>query len=101
MFIFYDDEIEELSEDGFYDFMTDAEDNGELDILDKEVVYQFMLLYIQEHFDKKQMTEFLNALNQNLKDKRECEIKEAFSSIRISKKSYKGTGRKNFFKLCD
>ncbi len=74
MFIFYDDEIEELSEDGFYDFMTDAEDNGELDILDKEVVYQFMLLYIQEHFDKNQMTDFLNNLNQNLKAKRECEI---------------------------
>lgn len=69
MFIFCDDKIKELSEDGLYDFMTDAEDNGELDILDKEVVYQFMLLYIQEHFDKKQMTEFLNALNQNLKDK--------------------------------
>lgn len=25
MFIFYDDEIEELSEDGLYDFITDAE----------------------------------------------------------------------------
>lgn len=74
MFIFYDDEIEALSEDGLYDFMTDAEDNGELDILDKEVVYQFMLLYIQEHLDKKQMTDFLNNLNQNLKAKRECEI---------------------------
>lgn len=90
MFIFYDDEIEELSEDGLYDFMTDVEDNRELDIWDRKAIYQFMLLYIQEHFDKKQMTEFLNALNQNLKDKRECEIKEAFSSIRISKKATKG-----------
>lgn len=74
MFIFYDDEIEELSEDGFYDFITDAEDNGELQESDKDVIYQYMLLYIQEHLDKKQMTDFLNNLNQNLKAKRECEI---------------------------
>lgn len=74
MFIFCDDKIKELSEDGLYDFMTDVEDNGELQESDKDVIYQYMLLYIQEHLDKKQMTDFLNNLNQNLKAKRECEI---------------------------
>lgn len=73
MFIFYDDEIKELSEDGLYDFVTDAEENGKLKESDKEVIYQFMLLYIQEHFDKQHMTEFFNALNQNLKYIREYE----------------------------
>ncbi len=90
MFIFYDDEIKGLSADGLYDFMTDVEDSGELLKSDKEAIYHFMLLYIQEHLDKKQMTEFLNALNQNLKDKRKCEIKEVPSYLRLSKKSYKG-----------
>lgn len=79
MFVFTDEQINELSQDGFYDFMTDKEDNGELPEGDKVVIYQEMLCYMQDNLDETQMIKFLNNANETLKIKKDYELNEMSS----------------------
>lgn len=87
MFVFTDEEIKKLSQDGFYDFITDKYDGGELFEDDKEEIYHEMLYYMQDNLNEAQMTEFLNKVNETLKIKRNYEIEieaENESNIEIS-----------------
>lgn len=46
------------------------EDKGKLSDEDKELVYQSTLLYLQSNLSSNKIKEYLNELNQHLKDKK-------------------------------
>lgn len=49
------------------------ENKGKLSDEDKELVYQNTLLYLQSNLSSNKIKEYLNELNQHLKDKKQCE----------------------------
>lgn len=63
MFILDGKLIDELSEEGVYDYFTDIEDKRDLLPIDKETIYQYSLLYLQNNLNKSQIKEYLNGLN--------------------------------------
>lgn len=74
MFVFDNKTIEELSYNGgLYDYITDIEDKKKLSPNDRELIYQYSLLYIQDNLSPMRITEFLNKLNSELKIKKDYE----------------------------
>lgn len=67
-FVLSDEEIKRLSEDGLYDFVTDIEDE-KMSEDDKESMFEHLLMYAQDNFDKEKMKEFLTSLNEVYKSK--------------------------------
>lgn len=72
MYTFDEKKIKELSEEGFYDFIIDEEENGNITADDKEDIYQYCLLCLQELLDEKAAYKFLTDLNKVLIDKKVC-----------------------------
>ncbi len=86
MFVLNDELILKLSTNGFYDYFIDMEDKGKLSDEDKELVYQSTLLYLQSNLSSKQIKEYLNELNQHLKDKKQCEELERIEKYEKTEK---------------
>lgn len=73
MFVFDDKAIEKMSNGGLYDYITDIEDKKKLAPDDKELIYQYALLCIQDNLSPMRITEFLNDVNDRLKSLENCE----------------------------
>ena len=61
--------VQELSENGIYDFFTDIENEGKLSIDDKEYIYQYTLLYLQNNLSQSQVEKYLRELNEQINEK--------------------------------
>lgn len=86
MFVLNDELILKLSTNGFYDYFIDMEDKGKLSDEDKELVYQSTLLYLQSNLSSNKIKEYLNELNQHLKDKKQCEELERIEKYEKTEK---------------
>lgn len=61
--------VQELSENGIYDFFTDIENEGKLSIDDKEYIYQYTLFYLQNNLSQSQVEKYLRELNEQINEK--------------------------------
>lgn len=66
MFVLNNEIIEQLSIDGFYDYLIDEEENGNISDDDKEDIYQFSLTFLQDNLNKESSKKFLLELNKML-----------------------------------
>lgn len=69
MFFIPEEKKQELSEGGLFDYLTDEILAGNIDAEEKEFIFQFLLLYLENNLDAERMQSMLTDLNRVLTDR--------------------------------